>query len=491
MNKHPFLLIIVLCAGILYCHAQKSINLKFNNNGEFKIAQFTDIHWDEKADNSTETISLIKNVIEAEKPDFTILTGDIVSSEPSKEGWVSIAKIFSEAKIPWGVLMGNHDAEQEITRQEIFTFLDKQPYYIGDIGPKEIHGTGNFLIPIKGSKSNKTAATLYCLDSNDYTKNQLKHGYYDWIHFDQVQWYRNNSQRLSKNNGGNPLPSLAYFHIPLPEYNELIKSNELYGEQREGGASSSKINSGFFSSTLEMQDVMATFVGHDHDNSFIGIKNGVALGYGRVSGLNAYGALERGGRIVKMYEGKFKFDTWIRTSKDKSELFYFPSAITKEEEDKSIYHEATSIKSPKQGVNYKYYEYEGKVKSVHTLEDANISKLIKQGTLNNFSLEPMQRNDFFGIEYNTWLKIPKDGIYKFYAYSDDGAKVFIDNTQVVDNDGSHSVQRADGKIALKAGYHKMKVLYFESYMGESIEIGISSRDITEVPIPNDMLYIAE
>jgi hypothetical protein len=491
MKKHSYLLIIFLCLGGFHSIAQKNKNLKFNNNGEFKIAQFTDIHWDENADNSTETVAIIKNVIKTEKPDFIILTGDIVCYKPAREGWMSIAKTFSEAKISWGVLMGNHDPELDMTRQEIYDFLKKQPYYIGDIGPKEIHGTGNFLVSIQSSKKDKIAATLYCLDSNDYAKNELKHGHYDWIHFDQIQWYRNNSQKLSKANGGKPLPSLAYFHIPLPEYNELIKSNEFYGEKREKGASSPKINSGFFSSILEMEDIMGTFVGHDHDNSFIGIKNDIALGYGRVSGLNAYGTLERGARIVMMYEGKFQFDTWIRTNKGASELFYYPSRITKEEEEKSTYHEATSLKSPKQGVTYKYYEYEGKIKSVDQLKDTSISKFIKQGTLKNFSLKPMQRNDFFGIEYNTWIKIPKDAIYKFYAYSDDGSKVFIDDTLVVDNDGSHSTQRADGKIALKAGYHKMKVLYFESYMSENIEIGISARENTEMPIPNDMLYIAE
>lgn len=45
--------------------------------------------------------------------------------------------------------------------------------------PAKKHGTGNFLVSIQNSKNDKVAAPLYCLDSNDYVKNQLKHGYYD------------------------------------------------------------------------------------------------------------------------------------------------------------------------------------------------------------------------------------------------------------------------------------------------------------------------
>lgn len=52
---------------------------------------------------------------------------------------------------------------------------------------------------------------------------------------------------------------------------------------------------------------MGVFVGHDHDNDFIGIDKGIALGYGRVTGADAYGELTRGARIIELYEDQFKF----------------------------------------------------------------------------------------------------------------------------------------------------------------------------------------
>lgn len=73
---------------------------------------------------------------------------------------------------------------------------------------------------------------------------------------------------------------------------------------------------------------MAAFVGHNHDNCFIGQLYNIALAYRRVTRLNTYGRLDRGERIVKLYEGERRFDSWIRTFSGQSEMYYHPSGIT-------------------------------------------------------------------------------------------------------------------------------------------------------------------
>ena len=63
-------------------------------------------------------------------------------------------------------------------------------------------GCGNCVIPVYGSKNReKVEALLYCMDSNDYQPNKL-YGPYDWIHFDQIAWYREQSARFTKENNG-------------------------------------------------------------------------------------------------------------------------------------------------------------------------------------------------------------------------------------------------------------------------------------------------
>ena len=56
-------------------HADK---LKFNADGKFKIVQFTDVHWVPGNPASEEAAERMNEVLDAEKPDFVIYTGDIV-----------------------------------------------------------------------------------------------------------------------------------------------------------------------------------------------------------------------------------------------------------------------------------------------------------------------------------------------------------------------------------------------------------------------------
>lgn len=91
--------------------------------------------------------------------------------------------------------------------------------------------------------------------------------------------------------------------------------------------------------------------------------------------------------------------------------------------------------------------------------------------------------------FNGLIDIPERGVYRFYTYSDDGSRLSIDNQVAVDNDGSHSAKRIDGKVALEAGVHEIEAIYFEDYMGEILEVGWLSRSIREEPIPDGILFL--
>jgi len=479
---------ILIIGGLLLCltamaSSKENIKLRFDRKGQFKIAQFTDIHWDNKSPNCSKTVEVIKSVLSTEKPDLAMLTGDIVTDAPAKDGWLAIAKIFEEAAIPWAVILGNHDAETGVTREEIFDIIEDLPYFVGEKGP-ELTGCGNYTLPILGSNNDKTSAVLYCLDTNNKPPAH-KYGHYDWIHFDQIQWYRQMSDNFTARNNNIPLPALTFIHIPLLEY-KLVEGRETtIGNDLEGVASAD-INSGAFCSMVEKKDVMGIFAGHDHDNDYIGMEQDIALAFGRTSGVDAYGKLERGSRIILMYEDKFKFDTWIRTSKGTEFEYYYPSGLSSVDEESMNYLPAKNIKVKQPGVKYTYYE--GRFRSTDELANA---KPLKTGILKNISIAPATAQDSMAFRFKTWIRIPETGVYKFYTYSDDGSRVFIDGQLVVDNDGSHSARRKDGKIALKEGFHEMEILYFESYMGEVLEVGYSSRNIREEILPDNILFIAE
>lgn len=482
MKKHIGLfLLFFFSLNSVFSYSKENSRFRFKN-GQFKIAQFTDIHWDNTSDNCAKTIETIKHVITIEKPDIAILTGDIVSDPPIKEGWLAVAKIFEETKTPWAAVLGNHDTEESrgFTRCDIFDLIQDLPYFVGEKGLAEI-GCGNYTIPVYGANNTDAKAILYCIDSHDYPQNK-KTGHYDWIHFDQIDWYRKASDAFTLNNNKS-LPSLAFFHIPLIEYNDIVGENTTIGTKGEDIASAD-INSGMFASMVEKGDVMGVFVGHDHNNDYIGIEKEIALAFGRVSGTDAYGKLERGARIIVMYEDQPKFDTWIRTKEGTELYYYYPSGISSVDEQNMNYLPAQETNDPKQGVNYNYYE--GKFKSV---DDVVTQKPLKSGMLNNFSILSADAKDYFAFEFKAYIKIPEKGVYRFYTNSDDGSRLYIDGQLIVDNDGSHSLKRVDGKVALEAGYHEIVVRYLENYMGETLEVGFSSRNILEQFIPDEMLFM--
>lgn len=460
----------------------------FNQEGKLKIAQFTDIHWDETSkENCKRTIASIRAVIAAEQPDVAMLTGDVVTAQPAMEGWHSIIALFEREKLPFAVMMGNHDAEV-LPKEEIYRMLARSPYFIGEAGPSTIHGKGNYVIPVypssdKGKEA--PAALLYCLDSNDYPT-MKDYGTYDWIHFDQIAWYRTESARYTALNGGKPLPALAFFHIPLPEYKEM---REFLGQKKEEGVASPEVNSGLFTSLIEMGDVMGCFVGHDHDNEFIGTLYGKALAYGRVSGWDAYGDFERGARLIELHEGEQAFDSWVRTPSRKEYTYYYPSGLSSRDEETMRFLPAVyplDKQGLKPGVSYTYYE--GKFK--HT-DQIPAGTHLKKGTLSALTIKEAPAKDHFAYEFEALIRIPERGVYRFYTYSDDGSKLWIDGEEVVDNDGSHNAQLARGKVALDAGFHRLRLRYFEDYMGEELEVGLSSRYIPEGKLPDGWLFVAE
>jgi hypothetical protein len=284
---------------------QRTINM---NNGKFKIVQFTDIHY--VADNpaAKESIDLIKEVLAAEKPDLVALTGDIVTMNPCFKGWDDILNTIEEFRIPWAATLGNHDHEHDKSRDEIIAYISSRKYSLTSAGPAEITGAGNYIIELVDTT---VKFLLYFMDSNAYSPIDGVKGY-GWFGRDQIEWYRENSNRYTAVNG-KPIPALAYFHIPLNEYSIMTVARKKFVGMKNENECPAALNSGMFLAMRECGDVMATFVGHDHDNDYIGQYNGIFLAYGRFSGsATTYTHITPGARVVELTSGQQGFKTWIR-----------------------------------------------------------------------------------------------------------------------------------------------------------------------------------
>lgn len=458
-------------------------SLRFNDKGRFKIVQFTDLHWDERSVKTQKTIQTMRSVLDKEKPDLILLTGDLPASRPAQAGWDAIASLLEAYQTPWTITLGNHDDEVGMSRGENFDYLANKPFFIGQRGAA-ISGAGNNVLPIYAALDNTIQALVYTMDTHNKPNNR-NHGHYNWVQFDQINWYRKQSERFTKGNNGIPYPALTFIHIPVVEYGALHREPSTYVGNGGRGDGPGGLNSGLFVSFLEKGDVMGVFAGHNHSNDYIGKYMDVALGYGRTTGADAYGSLERGARVIVLEQGKRSFETWISTPTKTEFKYYYPSGITEKEVLEMSYKPADKQDGLVQGVNYKYYEG-GRFQEI---DDINKNgKLIRIGTMDDISISHAAAKDSFAYVFEGYLHIPEDAVCNFYTYSDDGSKLWIGDQLVVDNDGSHNERRRNGKIALQKGYHYYKIEYFDDYMGEVLEVGISSINIKEQVLPKEMLF---
>jgi hypothetical protein len=134
------------------------------------------------------------------------------------------------------------------------------------------------------------------------------------------------------------------------------------------------------------------------------------------------------------------------------------------------------------GLDYRYYEG-----NWSNLPNFDALTAIKGGTVANFDLTPRNRPDNFGFRFTGYVNVPSDGTYTFYTTSDDGSKLYIGSTEVVNNDGLHGARERSGTIGLKAGKHAITVPFFEATVGEVLTVSYGGPGLTKQAIPASAL----
>ena len=304
--------------------------LRFNSDHKFKIMQIADTQ--EIPAVSQDTLSLINNALDREKPDLVIFTGDQIKGYSKKfkkdpaiiESTIDIlVEPIAKRNIPFMVTYGNHDAQCGVDNRGQYKFYAKYDNFIsGDLRNSDDVGTAD--IQIYSSTEDKPVFELYIIDSHGKAKDGAG---YAPVDKKQIEWYVSRREQLKAENG-DYLPSLVFQHIPVPEFFDVIKkvpkgtkgAVPAYGAHEneyfvlndetiaEGGfmlesPASPDVNTGEFEAMSENGDVLGIYVGHDHNNSFVVKYKGVDLGYTQGAGFNVYGPGEnRGVRIFELDE---------------------------------------------------------------------------------------------------------------------------------------------------------------------------------------------
>ncbi len=98
------------------------------------------------------------------------------------------------------------------------------------------------------------------------------------------------------------------------------------------------------------------------------------------------------------------------------------------------------------------------------------------------------RADDVGAVYRGWVNIPVAGSWSFFTSSDDGSRLLIGSTVVVNNDGLHGMVEQTGTIALAAGKHAIRMEFFERTGGAGMVASWQGPTVAKAVIPTTALF---
>ncbi|RDX54151.1 Metallo-dependent phosphatase [Lentinus brumalis] len=360
--------------------------LHFSRDGRFKVMQVADLHYSVSVGSCRDTVispctasdnltnTLLGHVLDIEKPDMVVFTGDQLNGQgytwDGRSVLAKFAKAVTERGIPWAAIFGNHDDEDGMTREAQIKYMQGLPYSLVEEGPKDVHGVGNYVLKVKSADPSKThLLTLYFLDSGSYYTGVwdwwgiFHPTEYDYLRQNQIDWFLQESSSIdaierpfipdgAKDLGGiwarqngQVVPgerrlakpnALMFFHIPMQESYSAADVNPATGlpldvgqhDLEESGAA--KKQDGFFHKGLlqalesdhraggRATEVKVVANGHCHVTENCRRVKGVWLCFGGGGSYSGYGKIgfDRRFRIYDISDYGETIRTYKRTEHD-------------------------------------------------------------------------------------------------------------------------------------------------------------------------------
>ena len=116
------------------------------------------------------------------------------------------------------------------------------------------------------------------------------------------------------------------------------------------------------------------------------------------------------------------------------------------------------------------------------LPDFNSMTPTATGATTGFDVRAAAKREQFGLRFKAFLHIATDGEYEFWLGSDDGSRLLIDGTVVIDMDDIHPHTTKSARQNLSAGVHKIVIEYFEAGGEESLSVEIKGPGIDRQPL---------
>ncbi|MEW4561076.1 c-type cytochrome [Bremerella sp. JC770] len=152
----------------------------------------------------------------------------------------------------------------------------------------------------------------------------------------------------------------------------------------------------------------------------------------------------------------------------------------------SLKSESGSIAGVGPAVVFDYYE-PNPAKNV-ALETLDAAKPKFSGQMENFNkYVPKGREDTFATKQTATIVAPTVGDYQFFIVSDDGSRLYMNGSLLINNDGLHGMVEKSGKVTLDAGPHEIIVTYFDNGGNDGLRVMWQGPGIKKQTIPASAL----
>ena len=323
--------------------------LRFNSNGTFKILFIADLqHWgDEISDAARKFLHALiqNNHVPGDPIGLIVLGGDNLEkpgfeyAHTNYETMIrSYMDIFAFYGIPVALVFGNHDREggyelfgvnakyEQVKLYNSYPnvlLMEKDPAYTAGTAPGVYEDPtvmdesqprfGGYNLPI--CSADGTNALAYNLWFFDTVRGE-------GVSEASMKWYEWKSDRLKAANGGVPVPSLVFQHIPVPEVSNVAVTyrnahgNTPLAEANYRGTMAMPVVSdrgGQYARMEAKGDVKAMFFGHIHEHHFAGYPRGGSIRLVHTSAVRVHDQdVERfycTGRVITIDEATKNFIT--------------------------------------------------------------------------------------------------------------------------------------------------------------------------------------
>ena len=302
----------MLLTMLIPAQAIQAGGLSFGEDGTFTVLQISDPQDDHNP--AYDMLNLISLSIEQTDPDLIVFTGDIVEDsrigdlfiddESGREGVetddyattlanveAACAAVFEKAEkdgIPFAVTQGNNDYKSGVTNEDWMRIYSEYENCLVADESGDSTGRIDYNLEIKSSDG-KSAFNLWLMDTATGSVNE-----------EQLAWYKAESAKLTAENGGKPVPSFVFQHIPTDDIGNLFEECNIWDEgarmNTDNGTKFYRLNkeiaNGYNASSVapgtvteqfkawkECGDVVGAYFGHWHTEGYTGIYDGVELGF--------------------------------------------------------------------------------------------------------------------------------------------------------------------------------------------------------------------